>query len=308
MQDAQPASGEQHEIRHDAAWAVVTEVGATLRRYAVDDVDVIDGFGTDGPSPAGRGQILAPWPNRLDRGRYTFEGRDGRAAWDEPEHDNAIHGLARWIPWRLTSRADDSVTLACVLHPQPGYPWRLELEVTYSLGPGGLTVGARAMNRSIGAAPFGIGFHPYLSVGAPIDEASLTVPAARRLLTDPRGLPVGDVPVEDTEFDFAGPRRIGRARLDTGYTDLVRSADGRATATVEGKDGRRISLWVDGAFGYLMVYTGDTLEPEERRRLGIAIEPMTCPPNALASGVDVVRLGSGESWTGSWGIVPQPSS
>ena len=307
MQDARslPASGEQHEIGDGAGRAIVTEVGATLRRYAVDGVDVIDGFTTNEPSPAGRGQILAPWPNRLDHGTYAFEGHDGRAALDEPEHRNAIHGLVRWLPWSVTSRADDSITLACILHPQPGYPWRLELEVTYALGPGGLTVRPHATNRSPGTAPFGIGFHPYLTVGVPIEEATLTVPATKRLLTDPRGLPVGDVPVERTEFDFTTPRTIGGTRLDTGYTDLVRGADGRVVASVSAPEGRDVSLWVDEAFGYLMVYTGDTLEPVERRRLGIAIEPMTCPPNAFASGAEVIRLGSGESWTGSWGISPQ---
>jgi aldose 1-epimerase len=299
-----PTSGHQHEIRHRASRAIVTEVGASLRHYSVEGVDVIDGFAVDEPSPAGRGQVLAPWPNRLDRGRYTFEGREGRAALDEPEHQNAIHGLVRWLPWRLASRSEDSAVLECVLHPQPGYPWRLELEVTYALGADGLSVSARATNRSPGPAPFGIGFHPYLTIGARLDEATLTVPAARRLLTDPRGLPVGDVPVEDSEFDFRQPRAIGDTRLDTGYTKLERAAGSRAYATVEGPGGRSVSVWVDEAFGYLMVYTGDTLQPLDRRRLGIAIEPMSCPPNAFASGVDVIRLEPGEPWTGSWGISP----
>jgi aldose 1-epimerase len=299
-----PASGEQYEIRHGDHVAVATEVGATLRSYTVDDVDVVDGFSEDEHSPSGRGQVLAPWPNRLDRGRYTFEGRDGAAALDEPEASNAIHGLVRWLPWHLTERTDDSVALACVLHPQPGYRWQLELGVTYHLEKNGLAITARATNRSTVPAPFGIGFHPYLTIGARLDDATLTVPAARRLLTDPRGLPVGDVPVEDSEFDFREPRAIGDTRLDTGFTTLDRSADGRAYARVEGAGGRSVSVWVDEAFGYLMVYTGDTLQPLERRRLGIAIEPMSCPPNAFASGVDVLRLEPGEPWTGSWGISP----
>jgi aldose 1-epimerase len=300
-----PASGEQHEIGHGDHLAVATEVGATLRSYTVAGVDVVDGFSEDELSPSGRGQVLAPWPNRLDRGRYTFEGREGAAALDEPEARNAIHGLVRWLPWHMTERTDDSVALECVLHPQPGNPWRLELGVTYHLDEDGLTVTSHATNRSTVAAPFGIGFHPYLTIGARLDEATLTVPAARRLLTDPRGLPVGEVPVEDSEFDFRQPRAIGDTRLDTGYTKLDRSADSRAYATVEGAGGRSVSVWVDEAFGYLMVYTGDTLQPLERRRLGIAIEPMSCPPNAFASGVDVIRLEPGEPWTGSWGISPQ---
>ena len=128
-----PPSGAQHEIRHGSHRAIVTEVGATLRHYSVEDADIVDGFGVDEWSPSGRGQVLAPWPNRLDGGKYRFEGRDGQAALDEPELQNAIHGLVRWLPWRTASKSADGVELTCVLHPQPGYPWRLDLQVGYRL-------------------------------------------------------------------------------------------------------------------------------------------------------------------------------
>src|SRR5919198_2731580 len=104
-------SGEQHEIRYGDHVAVVAEVGATLRAYAVAGADVVDGFAIDEISPAGRGQVLAPWPNRLDGGLYTFEGRVGHAAIDEPERGNAIHGLVRWLPWQVGSKAEDAVVL-----------------------------------------------------------------------------------------------------------------------------------------------------------------------------------------------------
>src|SRR5262245_34474716 len=160
-----PPSGEQHELRLGRHCAVATEVGATLRSYTVDDVHVLDGFAIGDRSTAGRGQVLAPWPNRLDAGRYSFDGRDAQAALDEPAKRNAIHGLVRWLPWRAVSQTASRVTLACVLHPQPGYPWRLALSVEYRLGDDGLTVTASATNLSDVPAPFGIGFHPYLTVG-----------------------------------------------------------------------------------------------------------------------------------------------
>ncbi len=106
-----PPSGEQHEIRHGAHRAIVTEVGATLRHYSLDDMDIIDGFGVNEWAPSGRGQVLAPWPNRLDSGKYRFEGRDAQAALDEPELQNAIHGLVRWLPWEL--RRSRPMELSC---------------------------------------------------------------------------------------------------------------------------------------------------------------------------------------------------
>jgi aldose 1-epimerase len=65
------------------------------------------------------------------------------------------------------------------------------------------------------------------------------------------------------------------------------------------------ALWVDAGFPYLMVYTGDTLGEVQRRRRGVAVEPMTCPPNALRTGTDVIVLQPGNEWTARWGIEPR---
>jgi galactose mutarotase-like enzyme len=303
--DRSPPAGRQHEIRFGDQVAVVCEVGATLRRYAAGGEEVLDGFEVGERSSAGRGQVLAPWPNRLDGGRYSFEGCEGRAALDEPEAGNAIHGLVRWLPWRPVSQDERAVTLACVVPDQPAYPWRLELEVEYRLSGQGLAVQTRATNGSDAACPFGIGFHPYLTGGGEVvDTATLAVPAGRRLVSDERGLPVGDEAVDGTTYDFRESRPIAESRLDTAFTGLTPDPGGRARAQVRQASGRGADLWVGPEFGYLMVYTGDTLDPESRRRRGVAIEPMTCPPNAFRTGTDLVRLDPGESWRGTWGITP----
>jgi galactose mutarotase-like enzyme len=302
-----PPSGEQLEIRFGEQVVVVTEVGATLRSYTVGGVDVVDGFGIDEQASAGRGQVLAPWPNRLDGGRYAFGGVEGQAALDEPERGNAIHGLVRWIPWSVGSRTEGAVTFTSVLHPQPAYPWRLELDVDYRLTGDGLVVVARASNSWIVAAPLGVGFHPYLSVGQPLDAARLTLPAWRRLATDERALPVGGQEVAGTEYDFRTARELGSTQLDTCFTGLVRGEDGRVRIRVEAGD-RCVELWADEAFDYVQAYTGDTLEPASRRRRAIAIEPMTCPPNAFATGTGVIALAPGATWSGTWGIAPRIST
>lgn len=294
-------SGDQHEIVADGRRAVVTEVGATLRSFSVDGVEVLDGFDDNEMSSAGRGQVLAPWPNRLQDGSFRFGGREGRAALDEPERANAIHGLVRWLPWRVLHKTAGAVSLTCVLHPQPAYPWRLELEVGYRLDAGGLTVSASATDRSDIVAPFGIGFHPYLTAATPmIDDATLMIPAKRRLLSDSRGLPTGDEPVEGTDLDFIVPRRIGGSKIDTAFTELERDAHGRASVQLAGA--RAVRVWMDRSFGHVMMYTGDTLTPASRRRRGIAIEPMTCPPNALRTGTDLIRLEPDAPWGAEWGI------
>src|SRR5262249_59237194 len=94
------ASGEQFEIAFEDQRAVVVEVGGGLRTYTVDGRNVVEGYGPDQMSAAGRGQVLLPWPNRLEDGRYEFDGERHQLALTEPEHGNAIHGLASWTSWR----------------------------------------------------------------------------------------------------------------------------------------------------------------------------------------------------------------
>ncbi len=299
-------SGVQYDIGHGQHQVVVTEVGATIRSYTVGGAAVLDGFALDAVCDSGRGQVLAPWPNRLGDGAYTYDGTEARAALDEPAHHNAIHGLVRWMAWQLVSRAQNVLTLSCTLHPQPGYPWRLSLVIEYRLGRDGLTVTTEVTNESPTAAPFGLGFHPYLTLSTPIDSTSLAIPARRSLITDERGLPTSHRAVTGSELDFTAPRWIGPTVLDTAFTDFRRDDDRMARVDLDDTaGGRGITVWMDEHFDYVMVFTGDTLQPVSRRRTSIAVEPMTCPPNALATGVDVVRLESGASWSGRWGITPR---
>ena len=137
-----------------------------------------------------------------------------------------------------------------------------------------------------------------------VDDCDLTLPAAFWLLTDDRGIPSGrSAAVEGTPYDFCQPRTIGTTRLDHALTGLARDRDGRAWAHLasNGGSGTRVGLWVGQGYGWLQVFTGDPLEPE-RRRKAVAIEPMTCPPNAFVTGEDLLILEPGEAVTHTWGI------
>ncbi|MGH3128416.1 MAG: aldose 1-epimerase family protein [Gaiellaceae bacterium] len=294
-------SGEQFEIAFAEQRAVAVEVGGGIRTYSVDGEDVLDGYGVDEMASGGRGQLLIPWPNRLQDGSYEFEGRAHQLPLTEPNHSNAIHGLVRWVAWRERQHEPHRVVLEHVLHPQPGYPFSLELQIEYELSTKGLTVRTTATNIGAAACPYGSGAHPYLTLGAEtVDDLLLQVPASTALRSDDRGIPVGRVVVEGTELDFRSARRIGETKLDTGYTDLERDDAGVAPVSVE-TDGRGRTLWVDEGYPYVMVFTGDI--PAVQRR-GLAVEPMTCPPNAFRSGEALVTLEPEESHTATWGLSP----
>jgi aldose 1-epimerase len=299
-----PPSGEQYVIAHGNAQAQITQVGATLRSYIVDGRDVIDGFGIDERARDGRGQVLAPWPNRLTDGSYRYGGRDCQAPLNEPSRHDAIHGLVRWSDWSPVAHSQSAVTMAYAVRPQPGYEWQLDLELTYELDEAGLTTTLRARNVDRERAPFGAGFHPYLSLGAgAIDDLDLTVPATHYLDPDEEAM----VPVAATPRDFTQPRRLGPTSLDTAFGELVRGEDGLAVAVLSDSTGdRAVRLWVDDGYRYLMVYTADQVGDSERRRKAVAVEPMTCPPDALRTGTDLIELDPGASWQASWGLRPEP--
>lgn len=299
-------TGAQWTIGHGSHTAVVTEVGATLRSYTCNGRAALEGFGVDEWSHAGRGQVLAPWPNRLGDGRYTFDDEEIQAPLNEPERANAIHGFVRWMPWQLESAAQNKVGARCLVRPTPAYPFTLLLRLEYRLARHGLSITTTARNVGDRRLPWGVGFHPYLTVGTEtVDVAQLRLPARCRLVADGRGLPTGEArAVEGTEYDFRRRRVLGPTRLDTAYSELDRDGDGLARAELADASGtRRTELWVDASFTHLMCFTGDTLGADARRR-AVAIEPMSCPPDAFRSGTNLVTLEPGEEWSGTWGLSP----
>jgi aldose 1-epimerase len=223
---------------------------------------------------------------------------------DEAAAQNAIHGLVRWAAWSTAERAADRVTLAHTLHPQPGYPFQLALSIEYALSDEGLRVTTSATNVGPGACPYGSGQHPYLTLGTEkVDTLYHGAPGRTVLQADDRGIPVSAVPVEGTEYDFREPRPIGATKLDHSFTDLERDDDGLAHVELRAPDsGDTLTLWLGESYRYLQLFTGDPLPDVDRR--SVAVEPMTCAPNAFRSGDGLLVLAPGESATATWGIQP----
>jgi aldose 1-epimerase len=304
-------SGQQFVIEWGDLVATITEVGGGLRSFDSGGTAVLWSYGADELCTAGRGQVLAPWPNRLEDGSYRFGEVEAQASLDEPSRQNAIHGLVRWLNWDLVERSESSVSVRCRLAAQPAYPWGLEARVDYDLSSSGLSVTMTARNPSVRTAPFGAGFHPYVDAGqGSVDDCRLGIAAGTRLLADDRGLPTGEEGVAGGSYDFTRQRPLAGVSLDDCFTglDMPGSAanlpPGAAwSAEVARGDGSGAIVWGGAEWRYVMCFTGDTLEVEDRRK-GIAIEPMTCPPNALRSGESLVAIGPGGTWSGRCGIIP----
>jgi aldose 1-epimerase len=294
-------SGKQYAIEAGEHRAVIVEVGAGLQRYTHRGVDVTCTYGEDVLTPRGCGATLVPWPNRIRDGKYVFEGVDYQLPLTEPAARNAIHGLGRWARWSKVRQDASSITLRLDVVPQTGYPFPVRAEVTYAVhAEQGLlvTLGARNLGRT--RAPFGAGSHPYLSTrGRALDDVRVKLPARDLLVTDEKGVPIGVRPVAGSEFDLRRGKRLKGVRLDHGFTGLSLERGRGAVEVTTRAGGAR--LWFDATFQFVQAFTLDALTPGQP---GIAIEPMTCAPNAFNTGAGLIVLEPGGAWTGSWGIVP----
>jgi aldose 1-epimerase len=302
---ASAKSGTQWAIEAEGHRAVVVEVGGVLRSYAAGDREILDGFAADELSPASAGQVLAPWPNRIRDGHFTFDGTAYQLPLTEPARHNAIHGLVNWARWRVAEQSPDAVTLEFDLPAQVGYPWSLALRTRWSVSADGLRCDQSVTNTSDANAPWGYSVHPYVQLtGVAVDDILLKVPGRSRVLADTRLLPIGAVTVAGSEYDFTEPRRIGDAVLDTTFGDIEYDADGGSAVTIASPHGAQsVTVWGDANFKWWQIFTGDTLHGARHRR-SVAIEPMTCPPDAFRSGRDVIVLEPGQIWSASWGIRP----
>jgi aldose 1-epimerase len=296
-------TGEQYELRHGDQTAVVVQVGGGLRAYDVADRTVVDGYDVSARVDGSRGQVLAPWPNRVRDGRYRWADQDQQLALSEAAAHNAIHGLVRWAQWSVAERSTSAVTVTTRVWPQPGYPFLLDVTAAYALDDLGLSVLLTGRNAGDEALPYGIGQHPYVTAGTElVDDAVLTLPTAAWLRTDDRGLPESTEPVDGTQWDFRTGRRIGDTVLDTPFAELDRDGDGRVVVRLTtSDDSHGVEVWCGAGTDYLQVFSGDTLAPARRRR-GLAVEPMSCPPDAFNSGVGLVRLEPGETHSLEWGL------
>lgn len=306
---SRPPTGEQWTLECGDDIVTVVEIGGGLREWTRAGVPILAGFAAHEECTSGRGQQLIPWPNRIRDGRYEWDGTAYQLPLSEPLLHNASHGLVRWVPWQLTELTATTATVSFALHPQPGWPGQVDLTTTYAVGPAGLTVTTAATNVGDAAIPFGYGAHPYVAIGqARVEDVELTIPAGTRVTVDDRLLPVGRAVAHETDsdggsWDFRIPSAIGTRRLDTAYSDVIRGDDGRWRVVVATPGRPAVTVWADEAFDWVQVFSGKA-EADQSGEHGIAVEPMTCPADAFNSGDGLLRLGPGQSWSGTWGITP----
>lgn len=294
-------TGHQYEIAAGGYRAVITEQGATLRLLQVEGRDILAGFGPGDRVSGGHGQQLMPWSNRIRDGRYSFDGQDHQLPINEVARGTALHGLVRWVGWELVHHTEDTVSQRVLVFPQQGWDSTIECTVTHELSGSGLTVTVDCENVGDRAVPFGYAAHPYFTLGEErVDDLQVTVPAASYLEVDPqRLLPIAVRPVDGRPEDLRSPEPLGDRVFDTAFTDLDTAGRDHWQVRLAFGD-RETVIWADRQHQWIQLYTG-----ADRRDLGLAVEPMTCGPDAFnteATATGLVTLQPGDRYRGRWGV------
>lgn len=249
-----------------------------------------------------KGSNLFPFPNRVAGGSYMFRGEKYQLPVNFPHENNAIHGLVYNKPFTVTQPSEGGTRCSIVLSfdsdcQEEGYPFSFNLSHEYSFDlHEGFCCTTRIRNNSDRDMPAGHGWHPYFTAGAEtIDQLMLSFPAREMLEVDTANIPTGPTVAYN---DFASPVPVAGKNLDSCF--LLEDASKRANILlVNTKLNLKLRLWQEmgqGKYNYLQVYT-----PPHRN--SIAIEPMTCAPDALNNGNGLLTIAPNKTATVSWGIV-----
>lgn len=296
------------QISAGAYTATIDPHGAGLATLDFHEKPLVAGYTRTRPMTAGA--LLAPWPNRTGDGIFSHHGTIHRLPCTEPDRNNALHGYAADATWEITDRSPGSVTMQWQGPARTEWAWPLVYSITWALADDGLSaeltvtnISTETAHPSTASSPFGMGWHPYLSaLGAPLDECTLSMPAATNLPLDPeRLLPAGpEIPATEIvgkHQHMAGITLDHCFRLDEPQANSNHAAHHIELRNAAGSGAR---LWADERFGWCQVYTS----PESAPTIGraVAVEPMTCPPNALRSGESLLQLASANSTRFRFGI------
>jgi aldose 1-epimerase len=271
--------------------ATVVAVGAGLASLTWRGRHVVVAHEPEELPRAYLGKTLVPWPNRVSDGRYVYRGEVHELPVNEHATNAALHGLAVWVEWDVVAASGTEVELATEIAPRYGYPFHLRSTVRYALSAeAGLEVTITTTNLGAETAPYGSSTHPYLTCDlAPVDRCVLVVPAERVLLVDDAMRPAETVTVEGGELDLRRPDGpLGARQVDHAFTGLP--AGGWEVSLSDPVSGMTSRVRADAP--WVQIYSGDLVD-----RAGVAVEPMTCPPDAFNSGTDLVELASGASHT-----------
>lgn len=269
-------------------------------------IDIIDGYDSilelrETLHSSFKGSNLFPFPNRIANASYVFNNEEYRLPVNSPHENNAIHGLVYDKEFDVLQMESGESGCCLVLgyvssDHLPGYPFRFSLQQRYRLSEeGGFECTTTIENLSDCSIPLGHGWHPYFKIGArKINDLFFQFQATALLEVDQESIPTGKIVKYQT---FNQCEQIENTLLD----NCFQLDTSRQYAEISLSDKSRdiqVNIWIETGqkkYNYLQVYTPPT-------RDSIAIEPMTCAPDAFNNGEGLILLSPAECLSFVWGV------
>jgi len=174
---------------------------------------------TTAPRPVGF--VMLPFCNRIDRGKFSYNGRDITFPINRPDQEVAIHGLSRDLPWQIAASSDVALKLEqSVDHAIT--PYRYSATLSYRLEEEKFIAALHVTSRAAETLPYGMGFHPWFAVS---DDASISFNAAGYLDLDKRGLPLKPVSLPSPSLRYVRRDNVGMDRYFHGWNGSAMAAD-----------------------------------------------------------------------------------
>ena len=285
-------------INFESYHAVIRSNGAGLSVLKYQNRDLVEPFQNVQPTKY-QGDVLAPWPNRIKDGKYSYKGKNYQAPVNEKSRNNALHGLVNNVPWEVKDVSTSHVRLNTVLKSSDAYPGELDLEILYSLDHQGLKIEIKSTNVGSNSVPYGVSIHPYLIADSStkVDEWILKIKSHKYFRVDSERLLPISIESIPKEFDFREGMRISNTFIDHAF--LLEFEGNPSEISLTSANGQGVLMRHSENLTWVQIHTADRDGGADSRRC-LAVEPMTCPPDAFNSGIDVVELNPGDVHRSHW--------
>ncbi|MDR2748921.1 MAG: hypothetical protein LBB10_03420 [Bifidobacteriaceae bacterium] len=274
----------------------LASIGSSIRKYTIDNLDIVVPYNADEMPNYFQGQVLFPWPNRLEDGKYEFEGTSVNADINERDKNNQLHGLSPLYSFDLIDKDENWIKMGLQLPPSRNYPFMIRVEILYTLTDKGLEIKTFAKNEGEKNAPFALGWHPWFSPRGSLDSCSLHFKAESYIYSDSRLLPAkeGEVP---TTFDFSTEKSLQDISLDDAFANVAENK-----VSFKAADGHITTIQADENYKAFQICSADFAEGADHR-FGLAIEPMTAWANAFQTHKNLIIIKPGQTINNSWRIL-----
>jgi len=272
----------------DSNAKIFLNLGGSLQELTLQKKIIIENSNQVPYEKSYASSVLFPFVNRIENGKYTFQETAYELEINQPEENNALHGLIYNKNFNIYNQhiSEDfaAVTLSYKETKKPkGFPFDYSVFLKYTLTEASLTLEVTIKNEDEKSFPFSIGWHPYF-YSSNLYKSFLKLKSSKKMELNEKMIPVKIkkyvlkedlLQIRDTQLDDCFiPETNNVFFITPDYGININSSSKE---------------------NYLQLYT-----PKGRNY--VAIEPMTAAPNSFNNKLGLQLLKSEESYIIDWSI------